>query len=158
LTRYWADFKSPVQIQPLPPELPQGVTFGPVTLAPGKDDGTLVLNVPANVQPGQYNIVFQSFAPVTYKDAAGKPKANQNVVLPTTALTLTVLPKQVATLSVNNAAPNLKAGTQTELIVKVARQFDYAGEFKVDLVLPPNTPGISADPVVIGPNQNEAKL
>lgn len=158
VSRLWPDFKSPVQIQPIPTDFPQGVTFGPVNLPPGKDDGSLVLNIPTNVQPGKYNIVFTSFAPVTYKDAKGKAKQNVNTVLPSTALELTVLPKQVASLSLGSGNPSVKVGNQTELLVKVTRQFDYAGEFKVQLVLPPNTQGISADPVTIKAGENEAKL
>jgi len=158
LSRLWPDFKAQVQIVPSPLDFPVGVTFGPLTVAPGKEDGNLVLNVPGNLQPGQYNIAFTSFAQVAYMNPKGKGKQNVNVVLPSTALTLTVLPKQVATLTVANANPNIKIGNQLELLVKVARQFDYAGEFKVELVLPPNTQGITADPVTIGPGQNEVKM
>ena len=44
------------------------------------------------------------------------------------------------------------------MVVKVARQFDYAGEFKVELVLPPNVKGVAADEVTIpaGPERGEA--
>jgi hypothetical protein len=36
--------------------------------------------------------------------------------------------------------------------------FDYAGEFKVQLVLPPNTKGIVAADVVIPAGKDEAKV
>ena len=46
-------------------------------------------------------------------------------------MTLTVLPKPLATLTLANANPTLKVGGQVEVVVKVSRLFDYAGEFKV---------------------------
>jgi hypothetical protein len=64
----------------------------------------------------------------------------------------------VATLSLANAAVTGKPGTQSEVVVKVARQADFAGEFKVLLVVPANIKGLSADEVTIAPGQNEGKL
>jgi hypothetical protein len=43
-------------------------------------------------------------------------------------------------------------------VVKVTRLFDFAGEFKVELVLPPNAQGVSAEPVTIPAGKDEAKL
>src|SRR5207248_1635303 len=57
-----------------------------------------------------------------------------------------------------NPNPTVKLGTHVELLVKVNRQFDYEGEFKVHLELPKGTQGVMADPVVIPAGQNEAKL
>jgi hypothetical protein len=154
LTRHWPEFKAALQIVPLPGELPPGVTFAPVNLAPGKEEQNLVLNVPANVTPGTYTFVFKSFAPVPVQ-----PKGKAvNVVQCSTAVVLTVLPKQVATLTVSNPAPALKPGTQAELIVKVARQYDYGDAFNVKLVLPPEAKGLSADEVTIPQGQSEVKL
>ncbi len=155
LTRLQADFKTPLSIQPVPQDLPPGLTFAPLNLAAGKDDGTLALTVNTNVPPGTYNIVLRSFAPVPVPGTKGKAV---NCVQPSTALALTVLPKQVATLSVNNANPTVKLGNQVEVLVKVARQYDYAGDFKVQLVLPPGVQGVAADPVVIPAGKDEAKL
>ena len=42
--------------------------------------------------------------------------------------------------------------------MKVARLFDYADAFKVELVLPPNVKGVTAEPITIAPGQNEAKM
>ncbi len=153
LTRGAPDFKSPVNITPLPLELPPGVTFQPINLA-GKDEGTLTLNVAGNVLPGTYNIVLRSSAPVS---PGGKGKA-VNVVQPSTPFALTVIPKQVATLSVTPPNPTAKLGNQVELVVKVARQYDFDGPFKVELILPPGTQGVSADPITIPAGANEAKL
>src|SRR5262249_3343797 len=41
---------------------------------------------------------------------------------------------------------------------RVARMYDYAGDFKVQLVLPPAAKGLSADGVTIPAGQNEAKV
>ena len=47
---------------------------------------------------------------------------------------------------------------QTEVVVKVNRLHDYTGEFKVQIVLPPNAKGISATDVTIPAGQDEAKF
>ena len=48
-------------------------------------------------------------------------------------------------MSVDNANPTIKTGAEGAITVKVARLFDYADAFKVELVLPPNVKGVSAD-------------
>ena len=53
---------------------------------------------------------------------------------------------------------NAKLGTQAKVVVKVNRLFDYPGEFKVELVLPPNTKGVSAPEVTIPAGKDEAEL
>src|SRR5437016_13424706 len=92
------------------------------------------------------------------KDPQAKQKPNINVVLPSTALSITVLPSQVAALSLNNANPTVKIGKQAEVIVKVNRLHEYQGDFKVQLVLPANLKGLSAAEVAIPAGKNEAKL
>jgi hypothetical protein len=71
---------------------------------------------------------------------------------------VTVLPKQVAQLSVDNANPVVKAGKDGTIVVKVARQFDYADAFKVELVLPANVKGLSTDKLIIPAGMNEIKM
>jgi hypothetical protein len=87
-----------------------------------------------------------------------KQKQPINVVQPSAAVELIVLPKTVATLTLANAAPTAKAGTQAEILVRVTRLFDYGGELKVQFEMPPKTKGISADPGTIPAGKNEAKL
>jgi hypothetical protein len=110
--------------------------------------------VPGNVPPGTYTFVFKSFAPIQ-----SGPKAKAvNVVQCSTAVVVTVVPKQVATLAVSNAAPTIKAGVETELLVKVTRLHDYAGKFTVKLVLPADVKGLETDEVTLEAGQNEVKL
>ncbi len=97
--------------------------------------------------------MFRGFAPIS-PDPKGKPV---NTILPSNPVTLTVLPKQVATLSVDNANPQLKLGAEVVVLVNVARQFEYADTFKVTL-LPENANGVTATDVVIPAGQNQAKL
>jgi len=80
-----------------------------------------------------------------------------NTVLTSNPVALTVIPKQVASLSVDNANPQLKLGAEVVVLVKVARQFDYADTFKITL-LPENTNGVAAADVVIPAGQNDVKL
>jgi hypothetical protein len=160
LARLWPDLKQPINATVMDPV--PGVTINnnqPVALKPGKDDGTFPIQVSGTAQPGTYTVVLRATAQVPYaKDPMAKQKPAINIVQPSAPFTITVLPKTVATVAATVASPNLKPGTQGEVLVKVTRQFDYAGEFKVQLVLPPNLKGVAADDVVIPAGKNEAKL
>ena len=158
LNRLFPDANAPFQVLPSPGELPPGVTFANVTIPQGKGDANLILNVAANVQPGTYSFVFRGFAPVPFsKNSMDKKKANINVVMPSTPVNLTILPKSVANLTV---PPNINAklGTNAEVVVKAARLFDNNDPLKVQLILPPGTQGLAADEVTIPPGKDEAKL
>jgi hypothetical protein len=156
LTRLWPTFKSQLTIQPLPGELPPGMNFPQINFPPGKDDQTVNLAVPINVPPGKYTIVFKSFAPIPVP--IGPKTKDVNVVQCSSPVVVIVLPKQVATLSAAMAGPGLKVGEEAELVVKVARQNGYAGDFKVKLLLPADAKGLSADEATIPAGQNEVKL
>jgi hypothetical protein len=154
LTRNFPDFKGNFQVTPVPGDLPVGFAFGNLTFTPGKDNVKAVLTVATNAAPGTYNVVFRGFAGIS-----PAPKAKVvNTVLVSTPVQVTVLPKQVAMLSVDNANPTIKTGAEGAVLVKVSRQYDYAGEFKVELVLPPNVKGVSADPITIAGDMNEGKM
>jgi hypothetical protein len=158
-TRLWPDAKQQIQIQPQPAEMPQGFNMPAITIPPGKTEASLTAVVQANVKPGTYNLVFRGFAPVPFqRDAKAKQKPNVNAVEPSTACQVTILPKTVANLNVNNGNPAIKQGGQFDLLVRVNRLQDYDGEFKVSLVLPPGVQGVSADPVTIPAGKNEVKL
>lgn len=154
LTRAFPEFKSNLQVAPVPGDFPLGMAFGNLTFTPGKDDLTAAVTVGPNTLPGTYNLVFRGFAPI----APGAKAKPVNTIVTSTPVQVTVLPKQVATLSVDNPNPTIKIGNEGTLTVRVARQFDYNGAFKVELVLPPNVKGISSDAVTIPAGMNEAKM
>jgi hypothetical protein len=154
LVRTSPEFKSNLQVTPVAPEMAPGMTFGNLTFAPGKDDQPIVLTVAPTTPPGKYNMVFRGFAPIS-----PNPKAKPvNTILPSNAVEVTVLPKQVANLTVDNPNQTVKLGADAAIAVRVQRLFDYADAFKVELVLPPNTKGVTADNITIAPGANEAKL
>jgi hypothetical protein len=171
--RQWADLKVPIAIQAVATELP-GIQNQPPTqivinnnqplnMNPDQAEAKLPVAVGANVQPGVYNVVLrtsaQNYPFVRDPKAAMKPPpVNINLVEPATPLTITVLPRTVGVLSLTTPNPTLKAGGQVELVVKVTRQYDYAGEFKVSLVLPDNVKDVSAADVAIPAGKDEATL
>jgi hypothetical protein len=154
LTRFSPEFKAQFQVTPVPPEMPVGMTFPALNFTGGKDDQPLVLTVPANTPPGTYNLVFRGFAPIS-PNAKAKPV---NTILPSNGIQVIVLPKQVANLTVDNPNATVKVGAEAVVLVKVQRLFDYADAFKVDLVMPPNAKGLTADNITIAPGAGEAKL
>jgi hypothetical protein len=153
LTRVQPEFKGNFQYTAVPGDLPNGITVPALNMAPGKDEQVIEITVASNTVPGKYNVVLRGFAPIS-ADPKAKPV---NTVLPSNPVTLTVIPKQVASLSVDNPNPQVKVGAEVVVLVKVARQFDYADSFKVTL-LPENTNGVTAADVVIPAGQNEVKL
>jgi hypothetical protein len=160
VARLWPDLKQPLNATVMDPV--PGVVVNnnqPIVLNPGKDDGTFPVQVAGTAVPGTYTLVLRATAQVPYaKDPMAKQKPPVNIVQPSAPFTINVLPKTVATVSATVPNPNLKAGTQGEVVVKVTRQYDYAGEFRVQLVVPPNVKGLTADEAVIAPGQGEAKL
>ncbi|OAI41305.1 hypothetical protein AYO40_03355 [Planctomycetaceae bacterium SCGC AG-212-D15] len=168
LTRLWPDFKANLAVSamdmPLINNQPNqpGITINnnqPIQLAPGKDEFKAVVEVKPNMGPGTFNLVLKGVAQVPYnKDPMAKQKPNINIIQPSTPVSLTIIPKQLATFTVAAPNVNLKQGTNAEVVVKVARLFDYDGEFKVKLMLPPNAAGVSVDEVTIPAGATEAKL
>ena len=171
--RGWPDLKQPIAVQALAPELPgkqnqQGsqITINnnqPVNLAPGQADAKLPVAVGASVQPGVYNIVLRtSAANVPFvRDPMAMPKpapVNINLVEPAAPLSITVLPRVVGTLTLGTPNPTLKVGGEVAVVVKVARLYDYAGEFKVTLVPPAAVKDVTAAEVVIPAGKDEATL
>jgi hypothetical protein len=162
LVRHWPDIKNPIQVMALQVDLPQNLIINnnqPFNIAPDKTEASLVVDAKSNLVPGTYNLFLRTQMQIPYnKDPMAKQKQPVQVVLPSMPVTLTVLPKAVGTVALAVKDPNAKLGMQVEVGVKITRQFDYAGEFKLELVLPPNFQGIIADPVTIPGGQNEAKM
>jgi hypothetical protein len=162
LTRIAPDFKTPLTVQALATELPKGLTINnnqPLSIAANATDGSLPINVPANVQPGTYTIVLRLQTHMPYnKDPMAKQKPNTVVVLPSAPIALTILPKTLATVTLSTPNVTLKIGKEAEVVVKAARQYGYDGEFKVQVVLPPNAKGVQIAEAVIPAGKDEAKL
>ncbi len=171
--RVWPDLKQPIAVQALASELPgkqnqQGsqITINnnqPVNLAPGQADAKLPVAVGANVLPGVYNIVLRTSAAAVpfVRDPKAEPKpapVNLTLVEPAAPLTITVLPRVVGTLTLATPNPTLKVGEEVAVVVKVARLYDYAGEFKVALVPPAAVKDVTAAEVVIPAGKDEATL
>jgi hypothetical protein len=162
LARLSPDFKTPLIVQAIATELPRGVTLNnnqPITIAANATEGTLPVNVPANVAPGVYTIVLRTQTQMPYaKDPMAKQKPNTIVVLPSAPVTLTILPKSVATLALSAPNVTVKINQQAEVVLRVARQFGYTGEFKVQVVLPPGAKGVEVGEAVIPAGKDETKL
>jgi len=157
LSRLWPDFKGAVQLQGV--DFPANLNPPQANIAADKDEATMALEIRPNVVPGKYTLDFRATAQVPFnRDPMAKQKQPVNEILPAAPVTLTILPKSVATLTVNVPKGNIKLGMQGEVIVKVSRLYDYAGEFKVQLVLPPDLKNVSADEVTIPAGQDEARV
>jgi hypothetical protein len=158
LNRLWPDFKAALQVTYVNPIPSLTVNNNqPISVPADKNEAKVDVNV--GVAPGTYTLELRGSAQIPFnKDPMAKQKPNVNVVLPAAPTMITVLPKQVATVSLANAALMAKPGSQADVVVKVARQQEYMGEFKVQLVLPANLKGVTADEVTIPAGQNEAKL
>jgi hypothetical protein len=156
LTRNWPELKNrPIQVVAL--SVPNALTFRPLNVAGGKDKADAVLIVKPNTAPGTYTVLLRGQVQVNKADKKTKRQRNLNVQLPSTPISVTVLPKALARLSVPGSA-KVKAGGETEIVVKVARLYNYAGPFQVRLVLPPGTNGLEADEATIEAGSNEARL
>jgi hypothetical protein len=155
LSRLWPDVKGPVQVTAI--NLPPALTFKAFTLAAGKDRGDAVFDVKTNAAPGMYTVVLRGQAQAAFS-REGQGKKTVTFAEPSTPITIAVLPKALAKVTVTPTNPKVKLGARTELVVKVKRLYDYDGEFKVRLVLPPGVAGLSAEEVTIAAGQNEARL
>src|SRR5262249_34952975 len=142
-------------------ELPPEVRLNPpaLNLAANQTEGSLTVTVAPNAPPGTYTLVLRSQSQVPFaRDPAAKQKQPILIIQPSAPVTLTVLPKAVGTLALNNQSPTVKIGAQAEITVTVKRLFGYDGEFKVQVVLPPNAKDLQIPEVVIPAGKDQAKL
>ena len=125
----------------------------------GKDEFKAVLDVKPTMGPGTFNLVVKGSVQVPYnKDPMAKQKPNINIVQASTPVTISIAPKQLGTVTLVAANVTVKQGANAEVMVKVARLFDYDGEYKVKVMLPPNANGVTCDEVTIPAGQSEGKL
>jgi hypothetical protein len=172
LDRRW-EIKQPVQVKVMVEDGRQGSDLPnelrinnnqPISIAFNKDKkdadvGTMNVTVGPNTPPGVYNIVLRGQTQVPYnKDPKSKSKPNVFVVQPSAPISLTIVPKTLATLALNNNSPTVKIGKEVEVTVRLTRKFAYKGEFKVSLVLPKGVEGIVVPELVIPKDKDEGKL
>jgi hypothetical protein len=127
-------------------------------IAPDKNDGTFVIEAKTIAPPGVYTVVLQATIQIQYEATKGKGKKPAQVEEAVTPVTIHVLPQTLARVTAQPTG-NLKGGASTDILVKVDRQNEYAGEFKVKLTLPADkAKGITVNEVTIPAGQNEVKL
>jgi hypothetical protein len=168
VARLWPDLKNPVQLGVMQSqnrqgtELPLNLRFNnnqPVNVAGNQAEAKLNVTVGIDVPPGTYNVVFrgQTQAPFN-KDPNNKQRPNTFIVQPSAPLSVMVLPKALAQLTLSTGNVQIKAGDMGKLVVRVARRFNYTGEFKVQLVLPQGVTGVEAAEVTIPAGKDDAEL
>ncbi len=168
IARLWPEIKAPVQVSVMQSqnrqgsELPVNLRFNnnqPVNVAANQAEAKLNVTIGADVPPGTYNVVFRGQTQVPYnKDPKAKQKPNTFIVQPSAPISITVLPKSLAQLTLNTTAVQLKPGATAKLVVRLRRLFNYNGEFKVQLVLPKGLEGVEADEITIPAGKDEAEF
>ncbi len=153
-----ADFKSSVQVLAL--SVPVGMVMQPVTIAPGKDSITVNLDSKTTAQPGTYTVVLRGQTQIVNPKQPAPPKAGgpPNLVQAAPSITLTIVPRQLAKLSLSAGNVKVAAGKSTTIVVSLARQFNYNGPFKLEAVLPKDAKGLSVEPVTIKAGQDQGTL
>ena len=126
-----------------------------------KPDVLVTLDVKATALPGTYSMVFRGDSQVPFiRDPMNKgAKTNLPASAFTDPVEVTVIPTAVAKLT-PAALPNntLTIGTPGELAVKIERQYDFAGEYKVKFVPPMGVTGVTAPEVTVPAGKDEVKL
>jgi hypothetical protein len=160
IARHKPDFKSQVQLQRIAaPAITNGnpINVPNVNIPGNKNDVTVNFNIPTNAQAGTYSLVWRGQGRYQFvRDPKSKKKVNVQVRTVTPPIQVTVY-NQVAEVSFAAPTVNAKAGTKTELVVKVKRLHGYTGPFDVQLQRPGGFP-IGVPNVKIPDKANEAKL
>jgi hypothetical protein len=154
LTAVAPDFKTNVQLSAV--VAPTGMAMQPVTLTPGKE-GTAALDSKTTVLPGNYTLVLRGQTQPPQPNQQPKPGGPRNIIQTTPPIALTIVPKQLVKVSLPQNNVKIAPGGKAEVVVKIARIFEYDGSFKID-VDPKTAKGITALPVTLKPGDDEAKL
>lgn len=141
----------------------------PFTVAAGaqltkeKGEGVVTVDVKANAFPGKYAVTLRGEAQVPFVREGGAKKGAKGGNVPVAAFAepveFTVLPTALAKVAPGQIPNNtVKLGKTAELTIKLERQFEYAGEYKVTFTPPAGVTGVTADAVTVPPGADEAKL
>ena len=88
--RLWPEFKGSINLLPL--SFPNPMRMNTVTLAEGRTDATVTLEVQANARPGEYTIALTGQAQVPFaRDSKAGSRSNTLVSLPSRPLTVRVV-------------------------------------------------------------------
>lgn len=131
----------------------------PVPLPKDKNDGSVTLDVKPNAPPGAYSVQLRGDTLIQYlRDPAMKDKKTPVTVLGyASPITVTVLPTALVKLTAT-APPALKPGDTGELVLKLERLNDFAGELKVKVTFPKEATGLSAKEVTVPAGATEVKV
>ncbi len=144
----------------------QNQNQNPIQVQPGqqptkdKPEGVVNLDVRPNAVPGKYAIVIRGESPVPFvRDPMTKQKANLPAIAFADPVEIMVLPTSLAKVNAGGLPGNaVKVGKTAEMTIKVERQYDYAGEYKVTYVPPKGVAGVSAEEATIPAGKDEVKL
>jgi len=91
--RLWPEFKGSINLIPL--SFPNPIKMNNVTVAEGKDEATVTLEVQANAKPGEYTVALTGQGQVPFnKDPKATTRPNTLVPMPSRPITITVLPSK----------------------------------------------------------------
>lgn len=142
-----------------PVELPGEVKVQPLVLKADTADPRYHLYFPPNAPTGTYTFHLLATANVPFtKNADGSDKKDVAVASPSTPITVEVVP---APLTLSGAFPDgnaIKPGGQRKVAVSIKRAEGVAGPVTLHLWLPQSVQGITAAPVELAADQNEAEL
>jgi hypothetical protein len=158
--RLGGDVKGPILVTVLnfPPNAPVN-NQQPVNIAPGKNDGSVTLDLRSNIPPGTYSVLIRGQTQVQIaRDPKATQKINATLTEVSAPLSVTIVPKQLARVSLATSNLSVKAGKDATLAVRINRQFDFTGPFTLQLVLPASAQGIHANKATIAAGKDEAKL
>ena len=88
--RLWPDFKGAVTLIPL--SFPNPIKMNTATIAEGKTEVTITLEVQANARPGEYTVALTGQGQVPFaKDPKAATRPNTLVPIPSRPLTVVVV-------------------------------------------------------------------
>ncbi|MFO0811159.1 MAG: PPC domain-containing protein [Gemmataceae bacterium] len=136
LTRTWDKCQGEVKLYLMNIQ-PNVISLNGATFAADQTEIEAELTPRSGTPPGVYQIALVGkpapFA-VEARDAMGRMRPTQIAPrYPAPPVTLTVVPASVAILSVTAPPRTVSAGGTAEAIIRVRRQFEYAGEFRLTL-------------------------
>ena len=151
-------FKGNVQVQAIGG--PPGLVPQNVSLTPGQG-GTVTLDTKGGTQipPGNYTVFLRGQTqPVNPKGPPPKGNIPPNLIQVSMPVSVTIVPKQLGKFTATPGNAKVALGKDTEVTVRLARQYDLPLSLKVEAIFPPNVKGVSAKEVTIKAGEEEAKL